>query len=92
MGATPDGVIFDKQNIPHIGLLEIKRPYTKRNSSIEDIVNDNKFFIGLTPDGKPYLKKGHQFGYYTQVQITMGLAGLEWCHFVVYVYNGLIII
>ena len=92
LGASPDGVIFDKQNIPHIGLLETKCPYTKRNSSIEDIVNDNKFYIGLTPDGKPYLKKGHQFGYYTQVQIAMGLAGLEWCHFVVYVYNGLIII
>ena len=54
LGASPDGVIFDKQNIPHIGLLEIKFPYTKRNSSIEDIVNDNKFYIGLTPDGKPY--------------------------------------
>ena len=30
LGASPDGVIFDKQNIPHVGLLEIKCPYTKK--------------------------------------------------------------
>ena len=65
LGASPDGVIFDKQNIPHIGLLEIKCPYTKRNSSIEDIVNDNRSYIGLTPHGKP------------EVQIAMGWLGSD---------------
>ena len=58
LGASPDGVIFDKQNIPHIGLLEIKWPYTKRNSSIEDIVNDNKFLHWSHPRWKTIFEKG----------------------------------
>ena len=38
------------------------------------------------------MKKEHQFVYYTQIQVAMGLAGLNWCHFVAYVYSGMIIV
>ena len=91
LGASPDGVIFDKK-IQEIGLLEIKCPYNKRNLSIESIITDKTFYIALNKDKKPYLKKEHHFGYYTQIQVAMGLAGLKWCHFVVYVYSGMIIV
>ena len=91
LGACPDGVIFDKK-VQEIGLLEIKCPYNKRNLSIESIVNDKTFYIALNKDKKPYLKKEHHFGYYTQIQVAMELAGLKWCHFVVYVYSGMIIV
>ena len=54
------------------------------NLSIESIIADKTFYIALNKDKKPYLKKEHNFGYYTQVQFAMGLAALKWCHFVVY--------
>ena len=91
MGASPDGVIFDKK-IQEIGLLEIKCPHNKRNLSIESIITDKTFYIALSKDKKPYLQKEHHFGYYTQIQVAMGLAGLKWCHFVVYTYSGMIIV
>ena len=40
----------------------------------------------------PYLKKKHSSGYYTQIQIALGLARAEWYNFIAYVYNGLIIV
>ena len=88
LGASPDGVIFDKK-IQEIGLLEIKCPHNKRNLSIESIVTDKIFYIALGKDKKPYFKRKHHFGYHTQIQVAMGLAGLKWCHFVVYVYSGM---
>ena len=91
LGASLDGVIFDK-NIQEIGLLEIKCPRNKRNLSIESIITDKTFYIALSKDKKTYLKKEHHFGYYTQIQAALGLAGLKWCHFVVYVYSGMIIV
>ena len=44
LGASPDGVIFDKK-IQEIGLLEIKCSYNKRNISIESIIIDKTFYI-----------------------------------------------
>ena len=40
----------------------------------------------------PYLKKKHSLGYYTQIQIALGLARVGWCVLIFYVYNGLIIV
>ena len=37
-------------------------------------------------------RKRHSSGYYTQIQIALGLARGAWCDFIVYVYNGLIIV
>ena len=85
------GLFLTKKN-QEIGLLEIKCPYNERNLSIESIITDKTFYIALNKDKKPYLKKEHHFGYYTQIQVAMGLAGLKWCHFVVYVYSGMIIV
>ena len=64
--------LFLKKN-QEIGLLEIKCPQNKRNLFIESIITDKTFFIVLNKGEKPYLKN---FGYYTQIQVAMGLAGL----------------
>ena len=46
----------------------------------------------MDDSGKPSLKKSHPFGYCTQIQLAMGMSGLQWCHFIVYTYKGVIII
>ena len=56
LGASPDGVIFDKK-IQGIGLLEIKCSYNKRNFSIESIVTDKTFYITLNKDKKKHIWK-----------------------------------
>ena len=38
-----------------------------------------------------YLDKEHHIDYFTQIQVAIGLAGLKWCHFVAYIYKGMII-
>ena len=91
MGASPGGVIFDKK-IQEIGLLEIKCPHNKRNLYIESIITDKTFYVALRKDKKTYLKKEHHFGSYMQIQVAMRLAGLKWCHFVVYIYSGMILV
>ena len=58
LGASPDGVIFDKK-IQEIGLLEIKCPHNKRNLSTESIITDKTFNIAISKDKKAYLKKEH---------------------------------
>ena len=91
LGASPDGIVYDYLSKPQVGLLEIKCPYSKRNSTLSSIIKDSSFYIGLANDGKPYLKRNHQLGYFTQIQVAMGLSGIKWCDFVVYIYEGLII-
>ena len=92
LGASPDGLVVYLDNGKQPGLLEIKCPYAKRNKNPNEILNDEKFYVGRNDAGELFLKPNHPNGYYTQVQIAMGLAGLRWCHFVVYVYQGLIIV
>ena len=91
LGASPDGIVIDNSHSPEIGLIDIKCPYTKRNSSPFDMIRDHTFYIGIE-DEQVFLKKEHSAGYYTQIQLAMGLAGLRWCHFIVYVYRGMIIV
>ena len=54
LGASPDGVIFDKK-IQQIGLLEIKCPHNKRNLSIESIITDKTFYIAFSKDKKTHI-------------------------------------
>ena len=43
-------------------------------------------------DSKPVLKPNHLNGYYSQIQLAMGLSGIENCDFTVYTFKGMIII
>ena len=50
-----------------------------------------KIFYMHIVDDKPQLKKTHGNGYYTQIQLAMGLAGVKFCDFIVYTFKGMII-
>ena len=39
-----------------------------------------------------YLKKDHPNGYYTQIQMAMGFSQITFCDFIVYTFDGMIII
>ena len=90
-GASPDGLVLDGTTSLPNGPLEVKCPEAKKNCSLEERVANPTFYVQMVND-KPYLKKDHSLGYYAQVQFQIGICQLPWCDFVVYTYNGLIII
>lgn len=55
LGASPHGKVFDPTEIEPFGLLEIKAPFTWRNSSFLEACQDNNFICHVV-DGKPQLK------------------------------------
>ena len=89
LGASPDGLVLIASKPC---LIEIKCPYTKRNENPNDLVKEETFYIGSLPTGELFLKKDHLFGYYTQVQMAMGLFGLTLCLFIVYVCKGIVLV
>ena len=91
LAASPDGVICDNAHNPQIGLIEIKCPYSKRDYYSNDLLNDDKFWVG-SRDGVPYLKPDHSNGYFSQIQMAMGLSQAKFCDFIVYTFKGMIII
>ena len=74
LAASPDGLVSEKPNedVRQIGLIEIKFPKSKKNSKINDLVHDQSFYVKYE-DGVPALKTGHTNGYYTQIQMAMGV-------------------
>ena len=45
LGASPDGLIYDKKYSDHLGLLEIKYTSSRRNSSPADLLSDQSFYL-----------------------------------------------
>ena len=72
-------------------MIEITCPKSKKNSKINDLVHDPSFYVKYE-DGVPVLKKDHPNGYYTQTQMAMGLSQITFCDFIVYTFDGMIII
>ena len=72
-------------------MIEIKCPYSKRDYYPNDLPNDDKFYVG-SRDGVPYLKPDHSNGYFSQIQMAMGLSQAKFCDFIVYTFKGMIII
>ena len=72
LAASPDGIVEDT-NIHGTGLLEIKCPYSKRNSRIKGACADGGFFCTMN-SSKLQLKRHHN--YYHQVQLQLYL----YCH------------
>ena len=93
LAESPDGLVSDKSNedVRQIGLIEVKCPKSKKNSKINDLVHDQSFYVKYE-DGVPVLKKDHPNGYYTQIQMAMGLSQITFCDFVVYTFDDMIII
>ncbi|XP_065109040.1 uncharacterized protein [Paramisgurnus dabryanus] len=80
LGSSPDGIVFDPTEQQVFGLLEIKCPNVKSYVDCPYLKLQN---------GTPQLKEQH--AYYWQVQGQMLISGLEWCDFVVYAQDDMMI-
>ena len=85
IGATPDGIFSCKcHNLNN--LIEVKCPYSLRETlSIED-VDRSKFFI----DENDELRKNHK--YYAQIQLQLHVLDVDICHLVVWAPEWLIVV
>ena len=90
LGASPDGLVQDTSESNYIGLIEIKCPKSKQNSTPQEMLSDKHFYMHMTENG-PQLKINHNNGYYTQIQMAMGLSCVKFCDFIVFSFKGLII-
>ena len=89
--ASPDGLVSDAI-MGESGLIEIKCPKTKCQHSVKNLLDDENFYIGKDTNNNLFLKKDHPFGYYTQVQMALGLSGLNYTDFVVYTFKCMLIV
>ena len=89
LSASPDE-LFAYQTSGKKLLLKIKCSHTKRHISHIDLDQDLNFYVYLE-NSKPILKKSHSTGYYSQIQLAMGLSGFDTCDFAAYTLKGLII-
>ena len=81
LAASPDGIVQDTSSGEN-GLLEIKCPYTKRNSSMTEACVDGNFFCTIN-NSELQLKRHHN--YYHQVQLQLYChPDAAWCDFFVY--------
>ena len=80
LGAFPDAII--ECSCHGRGMVEVKCPYCKRGSPMEDTADDPKFCLQKNSDGVLSLKTSHQ--YYYQVQTQLFVSGLPYCDFVVF--------
>ncbi|CAM4313665.1 unnamed protein product [Leuciscus chuanchicus] len=80
LGSSPDGVVFDPTENPPYGLVEIKCPNCKSYV-------DCKY---LKLHGNTMQLK-RQHSYYWQVQGQLLISGMEWCDFVVFAEDDMVI-
>lgn len=86
LGASPDAAVYDP-SMPSMpfGFLEVKCPYTHRNSTSVEACSGTGFFCTMqvsTGCRQVTLRTNHL--YYSQVQGQMAIGNREWCDFVVY--------
>lgn len=80
LGSSPDGLVFDPTESPAFGLLEIKCLNAKSYVDCSYLKMQN---------GTLKLKQTHS--YYWQVQGQLLLTGMEWCDFVVFAEEEILI-
>ena len=88
MGASPDGLVFQG---PHdakpIGVVEVKCPYSLRETDIEDLCDWHTHLKYLDCDNR--LKKGTP--YWQQVQGQIHAVAVPWCDFVIWTPTNMIV-
>ncbi len=87
LGCSPDNWVVDPDAEDPNGVAEYKCPYSARDITPQEACTSLKGFFCELKNGKPTLKKNHN--YYYQVQGTMGITKREWCNFVVWTPKGL---
>lgn len=80
LGSSPDGVVFDPTERPTFGLLEIKCPNAKSYVDCNYLKKCN---------GTMKLLSSHRN--FWQVQGQLLITGMEWCDFVVYAENDILV-
>ena len=80
LGTSPDGVVFDPTEAPPFGLVEVKCPNVK---SYVDCV-----YLRMQ-NGALRLKPSHS--YYWQVQGQLLITGMQWCDFVVFAEDDVLV-
>lgn len=80
LGASPDGAI--NCECCGYGVLEIKCPYSLKDSSLDVAIRSGDFYVCRDNSGKLILSKDHQ--YYFQVQLEMKVTQTQYCDFVVW--------
>ena len=80
LGASPDSIIETDDGKCH-KIIEIKCPYSFRDSSVEEACSKGGFYCTME-DGVLCLKRDHL--YYYQIQGTMAIVGAVECDFVVW--------
>ena len=96
LACSPDALVRDPSlgEESKYGLAEIKCPFILKDHDVKNYktVLSRKQLVSFCleegPNG-PQLKKTHPF--YTQVQMQMGVMGLNWCDFVVWGEKGYIV-
>ena len=86
MGATPDGIVCDKEVV---GIIEIKCPYSARNLSIVESVRSlhvPNFCIVQTAEG---LKLNEIHAYDCRIQEQLLITGAPFCDFIVFTKTDL---
>ena len=82
LAGSPDGIILCKQcEGGQPGLLEVKNPYSNRQSTIIDL-SQKKESSGLKIENG-IVSLDHSHKYYTQIQIQLHSSEHNWCDFVV---------
>ena len=90
--ATPYAFISDRSKSGcRFGIIDICCPYRKRNSSAKELLSDKSFCV-TKENGKLILKKDHHDGFYTRIQLEMGLCGASFGDFLVYTFHCLIVV
>ena len=79
LGASPDGLNYDKSYSDHPGLLEIKCPSNRRNSSPADILHQS-FYLQQNKNCEISLRKA----------LAMGLSQVTYCDFVILIFKCMI--
>ena len=79
LAASPDGIVCSRDGTP-VGVLEIKCPYTQKNSTVSKACLKSSFFCEKSSE--IHLIEWHD--YYYQVQGQMAILNLPWCDFVVW--------
>ncbi|KAG9264210.1 hypothetical protein AMEX_G22466 [Astyanax mexicanus] len=80
LGSSPDGVVFDPTENPPFGLLEVKCPNAKSYVDCK--------YLRLQNDT---MKLKQQHSYYWQVQGQLLITGMQWCDFVVFAEEDMVI-
>ena len=87
LGAGPGRLICDKEYSDRPGLPEIKCTSNNRNFSPADLLCNHSLYLQQNKIGEVLIKKDHHFGYYTQVQMAMGLSQVNYCDFAAFTFK-----